>query len=124
MLTYWRSRAAEIGAWLLAGFFILGSFGNAFASDAIISDYVRWGYPAYFRFVTATLELAAAVLIMRRATRLAGLALGAAVMAAALGTVLLHGEYTHALAPLVVLMLLTAVATPAIRRVRSAQPVR
>ena len=56
-------------------------------------------------YVTGILEWTSAVLIAVPFTRLAGCLLAAAVMAAAAVTVLLNGEYSHAVAPLIVLCL-------------------
>ncbi|GGB21804.1 DoxX family protein [Allosediminivita pacifica] len=90
----------------LAAFFVLGGTLNFFASEDILSDYQRWGYPGWFHYVTAMLEWVAALLLAIPATRIYGSLLGCALMFAAGGTVLIHGEYDHALPPLVVLMLL------------------
>lgn len=95
----WKS----ILAWLLSAFFVLGGIGNIFASETILADYRRWGYPDGFNYLTGTLEFAAALLIAYRPTRLAGAALASVVMVAAAGTVLSNGEFGHAIAPLVVL---------------------
>ncbi len=94
---------ADILAWLLAAFFIFGGFGNIFASEAIRADYGRWGYPEWFPYLTGGLELTAAALIAYRPMRLWGAGLASLVMIAAVGTVLSHGEFAHAIAPLVVL---------------------
>lgn len=97
----WR----HIYAWLLAAFFVLGGSLNTFASPEILADYQRWGYPDWFHYLTGLTEWTAAALIALPATRLAGSVLACAVMAAAAGTVLLNGEYAHAVPPLVVLAL-------------------
>src|ERR1700688_3440800 len=94
----WR----QVLAWALAAFFVAGSLSNIFAPRSIIEEYVRWGYPHWFHFVTGSLELTTAVLLARALTRLWGAALGCTVMCAALATVTLHGEYGHGMAPLVV----------------------
>lgn len=93
----------SILAWLLAAFFIVGGIGNIFASEAIRADYARWGYPGWFPYLTGALELTAAALIAYRPLRIWGAGLAVAIMLAATGTVLRHGEYGHAIAPLVVL---------------------
>ena len=90
---------------LLSAFFVLGGTLNILASPDILADYDRWGYPAWFHYVTGGLELTAAMLMAIPATRIAGSALAAAVMASAAGTVLLHGEYLHALPPVIVFTL-------------------
>lgn len=95
----WKSALA----WTLAAFFVLGGLGNLLAPPPILEDYRRWGYPDWFHFVTGSLELASAGLLILRSTRLIGAGLAVLLMSAAAGTVLLHGEYAHALAPLAVL---------------------
>ncbi|MAS12602.1 MAG: DoxX family protein [Nitratireductor sp.] len=97
----WR----HIYAGLLAAFFVLGGFLNIFASPVVLDDYQRWGYPGWFHYVTGLLEWSSALLVALPFTRLAGSALAATVMTAAAATVLLHGEYAHAVAPLVILAL-------------------
>ncbi len=94
----WR----QVLALALAAFFVVGSLSNIFAPPSIYAEYLRWGYPRWFHFVTGSLELTTAVLLARAQTRLWGAALGCAVMLAALATVTLHGEYGHGVAPLVV----------------------
>lgn len=97
----WR----HIFAGFLAAFFLLGGSMNIFASDAILADYHRWGYPGWFHYLTGALEWTTAVLIAIPRSRLLGSLLGCALMTSAAATVLLHGEYAHALAPLIVLTL-------------------
>ncbi len=67
------------------------------------ASYARWGYPDWFHYITATLELAAAALLINPATRKLGAAIGSFVMAAASLTTLFHAEYDQAIAPLIVL---------------------
>ena len=90
---------------LLSAFFVLGGTMNILASPEILADYERWGYPVWFPYVTGGLEWTAAVLIALPATRLAGSALAAAIMVSAAGTVILHGEYLHAVPPVIVFTL-------------------
>lgn len=97
----WR----QVLALALAAFFVVGSLSNIFAPGSIYEEYLRWGYPHWFHFVTGSLELTTAVLLARARTRLWGSALGCTVMLAALATVTLHGEYEHGVAPLVVVAL-------------------
>ena len=92
---------SQISALALAAFFVAGSLGNIFAFGSIYEEYLRWGYPHWFHFVTGSLELTTAVLLAQARTRLWGSALGCAVMLAALATVTLHGEYGHGVAPLI-----------------------
>lgn len=92
--------------WLLAASFIVGTVINCFTSESVRKDYARWGYPDWFHYVTAALELTVAVLLLFPASRPLGAALGTAVMAAAAGTTLIHREYARAIAPSVVLILI------------------
>jgi hypothetical protein len=55
--------------------------------------------------VTGSLEVATAVLLAIAATRPWGAMLGAGVMFAAVATVTFHREYSHAIPPLVFLVL-------------------
>lgn len=82
---------------LLAAFFVFNSLGNLFGPKFIIDEYVRWGYPRWFHFVTGTLELGTAALLPFLKTRRIGAALGCCVMLAAAATVILNGEYAHAI---------------------------
>jgi hypothetical protein len=98
----WRQLSAfQLLAFALAAFFVVGSLSNIFAPGSIYEEYLRWGYPPWFHFVTGSLELATAVLLAQARTRLWGAALGCTVMLAALATVTLHGEYGHGAPPLV-----------------------
>ncbi|HZX69207.1 MAG TPA: DoxX family protein [Rhodanobacter sp.] len=85
----------------LAAFFVVGSLSNIFAPGSIYEEYLKWGYPSWFHFVTGSLELTAAILLLRTPSRLLGSVLGCTVMLAALATVIIHGEYGHAVPPLV-----------------------
>jgi hypothetical protein len=93
----WR----QVSALALAAFFVAGSLSNIFAPPSIYGEYLQWGYPRWFHFVTGSLELTTAVLLARTQTRPWGGALGCAVMSAALTTVTLHGEYAQGAAPLI-----------------------
>lgn len=89
----------------LAAFFVVGSLSNIFAPGSIYQEYLKWGYPRWFHFVTGTLELTTAILLFRAQSRLLGAALGCTVMFAAVATVIIHGEYGHAVPPLVAAIL-------------------
>jgi DoxX-like family len=105
---------AQALAWGLAAFFVVGFVINTFAVGQVGPEYRRWGYPAWFHFVTGGLELVAALLLPVMAARLIGVALGSAVMLAAIATVVWHREYRRAAAPLGVFMLLLIVGATAI----------
>jgi hypothetical protein len=97
----WSQVSMQVPALALATFFVVGSLTNIVAPGSIYEEYLRWGYPHWFHFVTGSLELMAAVLLAQAQTRLWGAALGCTVMLAALATVTLHGEYGHGMPPLV-----------------------
>jgi len=94
----WR----QVLPFALAAFFVVGSLSNIAAPASIYEEYLKWGYPRWFHFVTGSLELTAAILLLHAPSRLLGAALGCIVMITALATVILHGEYGHAAPPLVV----------------------
>jgi len=98
-----------LSLWLLvAGFFGAGLF-NAIGTSATQSDFARWGYPRWWSFLTGGLEIVSAVLITFPASRMIGLALGAAIISAAVSTVLRHCDLSH-LVPLGVFVALIALA--------------
>lgn len=96
---------AGVLAWLLAAFFLIGTVTNVILPGTFRQDYARWGYPDWFHWVTAVLELAVVILLVFPAVRLFGAALGVAVMIAAVGTLLIYREYKHAIAPIVIMVL-------------------
>jgi uncharacterized membrane protein YphA (DoxX/SURF4 family) len=98
----------NVVAWLLAFAFTGAGIGNAAGGAAIQAQFQRWGYPAWWNFVTAALEVLDAVLIVLPETRLFGLALGAVVMIVATATVIWRREYKH-LPPCVVFIALIGI---------------
>jgi xanthine/uracil permease len=96
-------------SWALRAFFVLGFVINTFAVKLVGPEYQRWGFPDWFHFVTGGLELVVALLLPLAMTRLFGVALGAAVMVAAIATVIHHHEFHRAVPPFVVLVLLAIV---------------
>jgi hypothetical protein len=94
-MTVFEISTINVFAWLLALAFAGAGIGNAAGGAAIQAQFQRWGYPAWWNFVTAGLEIFDAGLIVFPATRWFGLALGAAVMIAAAGTVVWRRAYKH-----------------------------
>jgi len=107
-MSIFEASTINVVAWLLALAFIAAGIGNAAGGAAIQARFRRWGYPVWWNFVTAALELFDAVLIVFPQTRIFGLALGAVVMIAATGTVLWRREYKHVL-PCIAFMALVGV---------------
>lgn len=98
-----------LSIWLLgAGFCGAGLF-NLIGTHATKANYIRWGYPRWWNILTGVLEVASAVLIVLPVTQPLGLALGAAIIVAAVLTILRHHEYSH-LVPLGIFAALIALA--------------
>jgi hypothetical protein len=114
-----RFHRENVTAWLLAAFFLVGAYGNTFVSAEIAADYARWGYPESFHYLTAICEFTAAAMLIFKPLRLYGSLLGSAVMLAAAGTVMFHGEFAHSIPAVVVLGFCGLVARLAVRRARS-----
>jgi len=100
--------------WLLAAFFLYGSWTNIFISAENAAAYVAWGYPDWFHYI-----LVAFILLIRTVSRSYGAGLGALVMAAASLSALLHADYNHATAPAIIL--LVALIVLSLSRVRVQQ---
>lgn len=98
-----------IAIWLAAAAFLGAGIVNVLGAPAQRQSFVRWGYPDWWCRGTGVLEVATAALIVVPATRPLGLALGAAIVAAAIMTVLRHREFNH-LAPLGVVVVLLGLA--------------
>jgi hypothetical protein len=107
-MTILQIPVASALAWLLAFAFAGAGLFNAIGGAAVQAGFIRWGYPAWWNFVTAALEVLSAVLIVLPETRIWGLALGAMVVIAAIATVTWRGEYMH-LPPGVVLVALIGI---------------
>jgi hypothetical protein len=105
MLSLWWQ---PVLSWALSAFFALGSWFNA-RDPKSIAEYRTWGFPDWFHFVTAAMELATAALLILAATRLYGAGLGCIVMFGATLTLLVHDEYSHALLPMAIFALLATV---------------
>ena len=98
--------------WLLVVAFLGAGLFNAIGTTGTKSDFVRWGYPAWWCRVTGGLEMVTALLIAVPATRLVGVILGTLIVVVAVATVVRHRDLSH-LAPLgVFTALLILVAVP------------
>ena len=94
--------AANGLAWAVALFFLVGAGANGAAPPAIRANYERWGYPGWFHWITAAVELTTGVLLLFPATRIAGAALGVLLMLAAAATLFRHRAFAQILAPVAV----------------------
>jgi hypothetical protein len=84
--------------------FAIGTLVNLIAPGSLRQDYVRWGYPAGFNFVTAAFEAVTLALLLLPATRLAGLILAGVIMIAAVATLVRAREFAHTIPALIVLL--------------------
>ncbi|TNM65276.1 DoxX family protein [Aliirhizobium smilacinae] len=89
-----------------AAAFLLGSVVNASARKSIREEFVRYGFPWWWCWVTALLELMTAVLLVVRPTFAIGAALGVCIMIAAIVAVVRVRDFRHILPPAAFLMLL------------------
>jgi putative oxidoreductase len=118
----WSSRGKIAGLWvltlLLAFFFIYAGWTKLVSDPASTNNFVRWGYPTWFRNVIGLLEGGGALLLL--VPRLAGLAaiLLGMVMIGATATHLVHDEMEAAPVPLVLLALITLVGYSRFESVR------
>ena len=103
LVVVWLAVAAFAGAGLV------NVIGVAGAKD----NFARSGYPGWWNYVTGGLEIAVAVLVAIPGGRIAGVILGAAIVAAAVLTVLRYREFSH-LAPLGVFAVLLAISAVAV----------
>jgi multisubunit Na+/H+ antiporter MnhB subunit len=98
-----------LSIWLVvAAFFAAGLF-NVIGTQANKGNFIRWGYPQWWCHLTGGLEMLTAVLVALPGGRVAGLILGAVIVAAAILTVLRHRDFVH-LVPLGVFAALIALA--------------
>ncbi len=106
----WSSGVKTVGLWvltlLLATFFLVAGGTKLMSDPASTNNFVRWGYPTWFRFVIGVMEAWGGLLLL--VPRLAGLAsiLLGMVMIGATATHLVHGEIEAVPVPLVLLALL------------------
>ncbi|MBE7216838.1 MAG: DoxX family protein [Caulobacteraceae bacterium] len=86
-----------VASWLLVLGFAGAGVANLIGAPATQRSFVRWGYPPWWGRVTGALELVVAGLVALAATRTAGLVLGAAIILAAIFTVVRHRDFGHLL---------------------------
>ena len=78
---------------VLLGFAFLGAGGSKLAGVQMhVDNFARWGYPAWFQYVTGLVEVGAALLIVLPATRFYGAAVLVCTMLGAVVTHLVAGE--------------------------------
>jgi hypothetical protein len=95
---------------LAAAAFLLGAVINASGSMVIRNEFVRYGFPSWWCWVTAILELVTAVLLVLRPTFAIGVALGTCIMLAAIVAIVRARDFPHIAPPSLFLLLLIIAA--------------
>lgn len=103
LISFSLGDAATLAA---AAAFLLGSVVNATARKPIREEFVRYGFPWWWCWVTALLEFMTAVLLLVRPTFAIGAALGICIMVAAIFAVVRARDFRHIPPPAAFLLLL------------------
>ena len=96
---------------LVAAAFLFGAIINASGRKAIREEFVRYGFPSWWCWITAILEFLTAVLLILRPTFAIGVALGACIMVAAIIAIIRARDFRHLPPPSVFLLLLIIAAS-------------
>lgn len=105
----WLFWSAGLLRGVLVVFFIYMGTQNLTGNEKMIADFARWGYPEWFRVLTALIQILGAVLMLSPATSFYGAALLSFVLVGAIGTHLMHDPLPTALSPLVFILFTTSV---------------
>ena len=100
---HWTLTALRI---LVAAFFVFMAAKNLAGDETIASDFHRWGYPEWFRVLTALLQIAGAAALVWSPTSFLGAALLACIMIGALITHALHDPARALVSPAAFLALI------------------
>jgi uncharacterized membrane protein YphA (DoxX/SURF4 family) len=87
-----------IAVWLpiVLGIVMIGAGAvNLVGPESVRDSFARWGYPAGFHRVTGGLEVTAGALLLIPATSRAGAIGSAAILLAAVMTLIRHRDWTH-----------------------------
>jgi putative oxidoreductase len=103
--TLWTLRGLSL---VVACWFVGSGLSKLVSAEGQVANFIRWGYPTWFRYVTGLLELSGAALLLVSLfiPRLAavGAALIAAIMCGAIYTRAAHQEAAGTLIPPVLLL--------------------
>lgn len=87
---------------LLMGLSFLAAGAAKFSGvEQIVQNFIRWGYPVWFRYLVGVAEIVAGVAILVPRTRFYGAALATGLMVGGLGTHLRFGEVAESVPALV-----------------------
>jgi len=107
LISFSLGNAATLAA---AALFLIGSIVNASARKPIREEFVRYGFPWWWCWITALLEFTTAVLLVLRPTFTLGVGLGACIMTAAIFAVVRARDFRNIPPPAVFLLLLIIAA--------------
>jgi len=103
-------KAKTIGSWVVAVLLALAFLGagslKLTSQPMMVANFAGWGFPSWFLYVTGTIEVVSAILLLIPRTALIGTGLLICTMIGALLTHLTHGQAAMIGAPLVLLLLL------------------
>ncbi len=97
---------------VVAAFFVVIALKNLAGDEQMAADFARWGYPDWFRRVTAVLQILGALALLVPATCFFGGLLLTGVLLGAVATHLRHDPLVASLSPTVVLVLVAISAWP------------
>jgi uncharacterized membrane protein YphA (DoxX/SURF4 family) len=100
-----NSIATSVVAVLLCLAFLAAGLAKLTSQPMMQQEFASFGYPLWFMFVTGTIEIVSAVLVVIPRTSRLGAALLMCVMAGALFSHLTHGQIAMIGVPLVLLVL-------------------
>jgi hypothetical protein len=100
------SIATTILGLVFGGFAVANFVGPQWMRDG----YARWGYPVWWRFVTGTLDFAAALLLLTPGFAIYGIAIAAFVCFSAFTTLIWHREFSHVPPSATLFVILTSLA--------------
>lgn len=83
--------------YLLAAMSFGGAIVNMRPPKPLAEDYVKWGYPSWWHYVTAAVSLVSGAMLLYPPTCGAGALLLAGLAVAAIATLVRHGQITKAL---------------------------
>ncbi len=99
----WLSVTMTVLRFLVAAFFVFMAGKNLGGDTQIASDFARWGYPGWFRVLTAVFQILGALLLVLPATTFYGAGLLAGILVGAIWTHLRFDPPAAALSPAVFL---------------------
>lgn len=106
-----RSKKVWLGTLLSSALFLASGLAKLAGLQMIESAFERWNYPEGSMYIVGIIEVAAAILILPRATARFGFGLLMLTMCGAIVTHVVAGQLLLALVPLALLVFIAYVAT-------------